>query len=319
MTRLFLSALVMLIAAITAADAQPWPSRPIRAISPFPAGSATDTTARVVVDRISQLLGQSIIVENRPGAGGMLGFAGVAKAEPDGYTLVVSSSSMATSVVLHKTLPYDPVRDFIPVVLFGVQPNVLVASANSGLRTVTDLVAAAKAAPGMLTFASAGIGSTSHMAAERFRLAAKIDVRHIPFREGGLNEVMAGRITFYFLPLAAAVSTLATGNLTVLAVSTPERAALLPNVPTVADAGYPDAASSFWVGLSAPAKLPRDIVDRLHDTTEQALQSREMKDRLAKLGVTPKLMGVEEFARFFEQDLAATVQLGRDANIVPTD
>jgi tripartite-type tricarboxylate transporter receptor subunit TctC len=260
-----------------------------------------------------------MVVENRPGAGGMLGFAGAAKAEPDGYTLVVSSSSMATSLVLHKTLPYDPVRDFVPVALFGVQPNVLVASASSGFRTMTDLVAAAKAAPGMLTFASAGIGSTSHMAAERFRLAAKIDVRHIPFREGGLNEVMAGRITFYFLPLAAAVSTLATGNLTVLAVSTPERAALLPNVSTVADAGYPDAASSFWVGLSAPAKVPREIVDRLHDTTEQALQASEMKDRLAKLGVTPRLMSVEELGRFFERDLAATVQLGRDANIVPAD
>ena len=211
----------LFMAAIAAVDAQQWPSRPIRVVSPFPAGSATDSTSRVVVTQISQLLGQPMFIENRPGAGGRLGFADVAKAEPDGYTVVTSSSSMASELVLHKSLPYNPVRDFVPVVLFGTQPNVLVASAKSGFKTVADLVAAAKGKPGTLTFASAGIGSTSHMAAERFRLAANIDVRHIPFREGGLTEVMAGRIDFYFLPLAAAASALETGKLAVLAVSTP--------------------------------------------------------------------------------------------------
>src|ERR1700738_4577940 len=192
--------IALLLAAVASGEAQQWPTRPIRVVSPFPAGSASDTTSRIVLDQISQLLGRPMVIESRPGAGGRLGFAEVAKAEPDGYTLVTSSSSMASGLVLHKSLPYDPVRDFIAVALFGIQPNVLVASTQSGFKTIADLVAAAKAKPETLTFASAGIGSTSHMAAERFRLAANIDVRHIPFREGGLTEVMAGRIDYYFLP-----------------------------------------------------------------------------------------------------------------------
>jgi len=312
-------AAAILVATAAAAEAQQWPTRPIRVVSPFPAGSASDSTGRIVLDRISQLVGQPMVIEGRAGAGGMLGFADVAKAEPDGYTLVTSSSSLANGVVLHKKVPYDPVRDFIPIALFGTLPNVLVASQTSGFKTVADLVAAAKAKPGTLTFASAGIGSSSHMAAERFRLAANIDVRHIPFREGGLNEVMAGRIDYYFIPLAAAASALGTGKLTVLAVSTRERAALLPNVPTVAEAGLPAAESSFWVGLSAPAKTPRAIVDRLHGATQEALQTPAVKERLAKFGVEPQLMSVEQFGNFFKEDLAATIQLAKDAHIEPTD
>src|SRR5579884_936701 len=182
------------LAAARPARAQQWPTRPIRVISPYPAGSASDTVTRVVLDQASQIVGQPFVIELRPGAGGSIGFATVAHAEPDGYTVVTSSSSMATESVLHKTLPYDPKKDFAPVVLIGTSPNVLVASKKSGFKSVADLVAAAKAKPGTLTFASAGIGSSSHMAAEKFRLAAKIDVRHVPFKEGGLVEVMAGRI-----------------------------------------------------------------------------------------------------------------------------
>ena len=312
-------AAVIVIAATAGANAQAWPTRPIRVVSPFPAGSASDTTARVVFDKLSQLLGQPMIVENRAGAGGLVGFADVAKAAPDGYTLVTSSSSMANGLVLHSHLPYDPLRDFVPVVMFGTQPNVLVASQQSGFKTVADLVAAAKAKPGTLTFASAGIGSTSHMAGERFRLATKIDVRHIPFRENGLTEVMAGRIDFYFIPLAAAASALGSGKLNVLAVSTAKRSPLLPDVPTVAEAGYPGAASDFWVGLSAPAKTPSVIVNKLHDATEKALQDPAVKAHLANLGVEPELMSVAEFDKFFKDDFDATVQLAKDAHIKPTD
>jgi tripartite-type tricarboxylate transporter receptor subunit TctC len=299
--------------------ANAYPTRAIRVVSPFPAGSASDTTARVVLDQLSQLLGQPMVVENRAGAGGVVGFDDVAKAIPDGYTLVTSSSAMANGLVLHKQLPYDPLRDFIPVAIFGSQPNVLLASKQSGFKTIADLVAAAKAKPGTLTFASAGIGSTSHMAGEKFRLAAKIEIRHVPFREGGLTEVMAGRIDFYFLPLAAAAAALASGKLTVLAVSTPKRAALLPDVPTVAEAGYPDAESDFWVGLSAPAKTPGDVVERLHDATEKTLQVPAVKEKLAKLGVEPELMSVAAFGKFFKDDLDATVQLAKDADIQAVD
>jgi len=308
-----------LVAATVAALAQQWPTRPIRVISPFAAGSASDTTGRVVLDQVSQNIGQPMIVEVRPGAGGTLGFAQVAKADPDGYTLVTSSSSMGTETVLHRKLPYDPVHDFIPVALFGTQPNVLVTSTQSGFKTLADLVAAAKAKPGTLTFASAGIGSSSHMAAERFRLAAKIDVRHVPFRETGITEVMAGRIDFYFLPVAAAASALGSGKLVVLTVSSPTRMPLLPDAPSVVEAGYPDAQFRFWVGLSAPAKTPRPIVDKLHDATEKALALPALREKLAKLGVTPEPMTVEEFGKFFRDDVAATVQLAKDANIQPVD
>jgi tripartite-type tricarboxylate transporter receptor subunit TctC len=308
-----------MIAGATGAYAQAYPTRPVRVVSPFPAGSASDTAGRVVLGELQQLLGQPMVVENKPGAGGVLGFADVAKADPDGYTLVTSSTAMATGLVLHTHLPYDPLRDFVPVAMFGTQPNVLVASKQSGFKTVADLVAAAKAKPGTLTFASAGIGSTSHMAGERFRLATKIDVRHIPFRENGLAEVMAGRIDFYFIPLAAAASALGSGKLTVLAVSTPKRSPLLPSVPTVAEAGYPGAESDFWVGLSAPAKTPPDIINKLHEATEKALQDPGVKERLAKLGVEPELMSTAQFAKFFKDDLDSTLQLAKEAGIKPTD
>jgi tripartite-type tricarboxylate transporter receptor subunit TctC len=312
-------AAVILVAGAVAASAQQWPTRPIRVVSPFPAGSASDTTARVVVNQMGQLLGQSMVVEPQGGAGGIIGFEMVAKAAPDGYTVVTSSTSMATGKVLHTHLPYDVLNDFIPVAMFGSQPNVLVTSKQSGFKTVGDLVAAAKEKPGTLTFASAGVGSTSHMAGERFRLATKIDVRHIPFRENGLTEVMAGRIDFYFIPLAAAASALASGKLAVLAVSTPKRAALLPDVPTVAEAGYPDAESNFWVGLSVPAKTPAEIVNKLHDATEKALQDPEVKAHLDKLGVVPELMSVEQFGAFFKKDYEAALQLAKEAHIEPAD
>jgi tripartite-type tricarboxylate transporter receptor subunit TctC len=320
-TRAFCAAITGAILLVTgvAASAAQWPTRPIKLVSPFPAGSASDTTARVVVNQLSQVLGQSIVVEPQAGAGGIIGFEMVAKAAPDGYTFVTSSSSMANGRVMHAHLPYDVLRSFVPVAMFGVQPNVLVASKKSGFKTLADLVAAAKAKPGTLTFASAGVGSTSHMAGEKFRLAAHIDVRHIPFRENGLTEVMAGRIDYYFIPLAAAASALGTGKLTALAVSTPKRSALLPNVPTVAEAGYPGAESDFWVGLSAPAKTPMSIINKMHDATEKALQDPAVKEHLAKLGVEPKLMSVDEFGKYFRKDYESTMRLAKDAGIKPVD
>ena len=320
--RVALGALILpalLAVSVASAHAEDWPTRPVRVVSPYPAGSASDTVTRVVVDQVSQILGKPFVMEIRTGAGGSVGFGMVAKAAPDGYTLVTSTSSMATESVLHSKLPYDPFKDFVHVVMIGASPNVLVASKASGFKTVADLVAAAKAKPGTLTFASAGIGSSSHMAAERFRLAAKIDVRHVPFREGGLLEVMAGRIDFYFIPLAAASSALHNDKLTVLAVSSPKRMALLPNVPSIVEAGYPDAVFRFWNGLSAPAGTPPDVVRALHDATEKALDSPDVQAKLAKLGVEPAHMSVEEFAKFVRDDYEATRALAKAANIRPLD
>jgi tripartite-type tricarboxylate transporter receptor subunit TctC len=312
-----LSAVLLFTA--SAAVAADWPTRPIRVISPFPAGSASDTVSRVVLDSVSQLLGQPMVIETKPGAGGIVGFADVAKADPDGYTLVTSSTSLGTGAVLHRNLPYNPLKDFVPVVMFGVQPNVLVASKESGFKSVADLIAAAKAKPGALTFASAGIGSSSHMAGERLRLAAKIDVRHVPFRDGGLTEVMAGRIDYYFIPLAAAASALGSGRLTVLVVSSPKRVALLPDAPSIVEAGYPNAIFRFWVGLSAPAKTPRPVVEKIHDATEKALQDPGLRERLAKLGVEPEPMSVDAFGKYVRDDIAATAQLAKEAHVEPLD
>ncbi|MGA7487187.1 MAG: tripartite tricarboxylate transporter substrate-binding protein [Xanthobacteraceae bacterium] len=305
--------------ATAAAGAEEWPTRAVQVISPFSAGNANDIVGRIVLDQVSRRIGQSFVIENRPGGGGVLGAAVVAKAEPDGYTALLHSSSLSSQVVLHKTLPYDPIRDFAPVVLFGIQPSVLVAAPSKGFKTTADLIAAAKAKPGTLNYASAGIGSASHMAAERLRLAAGINVQHIPFRGPveAFAEVMAGRIDFYFLPIAPALSVIADGKVVALAVSTPGRAPALPNVPTVAEAGYPDAEYLFWGGLSLPANAPRPVVDKLHDETQKALDLPAVQERLAKLGVQPRPMSVEQLGKFFRDDVAATVKLAKDAHISP--
>ena len=233
----------VLCAASSVAIAQSWPTRAIQVISPFSAGNANDIVARVVLDQVGRQIGQSFVIENRPGAGGVLGAATVAKADPDGYTVLLLSSSVASQLVLHKTLPYDPRRDLIPVVLFGVQPSVLVAAPSKNWKTVADLVAAAKAKPGALNFASAGLGSASHMAGERLRLAANINVQHVPFRGPveAFTEVMSGRLDFYFLPIAPALPNIKNQKVVALAVSTPTRVSMLPDVPTVGEAGYPTA------------------------------------------------------------------------------
>jgi tripartite-type tricarboxylate transporter receptor subunit TctC len=311
---------IILVAETAATGAENWHTRAIQVISPFTAGNANDTVARVVLDQVARQIGQPFVIENRPGGGGTIGPAMVAKADPDGYTILLHSSSLSAQVVLHTALPYDALRDFEPVVLFGIQPSVLVTAPSKGFKTVADLVAAAKARPGAMNFASAGIGSASHMAGERLRLAAGIDVQHIPFRGAeGLAEVMAGRIDYYFIPIAPAAPLIADGKLTVLAVSTPRRAPSLPNVPTIAEAGYPAAEYLFWGGLSVPAKTSRDIVNKLHDETQKALNMPTVEDSLGKLGVQPQPMSVEELGKFVLDDMTATVKLAKDAHIMPTN
>jgi tripartite-type tricarboxylate transporter receptor subunit TctC len=306
--------------AAPAANADQWPSRAMIAVSTVSAGNAGDTVARVVFEQLTKQLGQSIVIENRTGAGGTTGSASVAKADPDGYTILLLTSSQGSAVVLHKTLPYDPVHDFIPVAMFGIQPSVLVVSPSKGWKTVAELIAAAKANPGTLNFASAGVGSASHWAAERLRLAAGINAQHIPFRGAeGLNELIAGRIDFYFVPLAPAVPHIQNGRVLPLAVSTPKRAPSLPSVSTIAEAGYPNAQYIFWGGLALPAKTPRAIVDKLHDETNKALQVAAVQERLATLGVEPMPMSVDEFGRFYRDDVAGIVKLAKDINLVPTN
>jgi tripartite-type tricarboxylate transporter receptor subunit TctC len=303
--------------AAAAARAQPWPSRTITAVVPLSAGNAIDVVARAVLEQLSRQLGQPIVVENRVGAGGTLGANAVAKAAPDGYTLLVHSSSFSASNAIYANLPYDTLKDFIPVIALGNQPTVLVTAPSKGFATLGDLVAAAKAKPGALNFASAGVGAASHLAAERFRLAAGFQAQHVPFRgpNEALTDVMAGRVDFYFLPLAPALPLLQEGKLSALAVSTPTRSSALPNVPTTVEAGLQDASYLFWTAMFVPANTPRPIVDRLHEETRKALETPVVRERLARLAVEPFQMTAAEFEAYFRNDLAATIKLVREAGI----
>jgi len=303
------------------APAQTWPARTITAISPIGAGNAIDIIGRVAFDQMSRQLGVPIVIENRPGGGGLIGFNDVAKAKPDGYTVLLGSSTFSSGVVLHKWLPYDPLRDFAAVIPFGQGPSVLVTAPSTGFKTVADLVAAVKAKPGALNYASAGVGAASHIAAERFRIAAGLQAQHVPFRgpAEALAEVVAGRIDYYFLPLAAGVSLVQSGKLVALAVSTPKRAPLMPDVPTIAEAGYPSAEYLFWGGLFVPAKTPREIITRLHDEGRKALDLPNVQAALTKIGYERMNLTSAEFQSFFEKDLNETVRLAKEAGIQPTD
>jgi tripartite-type tricarboxylate transporter receptor subunit TctC len=298
-------------AATHQALAQAWPNRTISAIVPFAAGNANDIVARIVLDQVSKQVGQPIVLENRPGGGGITGVAAAARAAPDGYTMLVHSSSFSASYSLHKTLPYDTFKDFAAVVPLGFQPTVLVVATDKPWKTLGELVAAAKAKPGALNFASAGVGAASHLAAERFRIAAGFQAQHIPFKGPveALTEVMAGRIDFYFLPVAPALNLINDGKIRALAVSTSKRAAALPNVPTTAEAGLKDAAYVFWNGLFLPAKTPADIVNRLHTETVKALAVAAVQERLAKIGQEPLVMSPAEFERYVHADVRDTAKL----------
>ena len=304
------------------AEAQDYPQRTVTFLCPFPAGGGTDILTRMLAQELQDKLKQPFIVENRPGAATILAASTVAKSAPDGYTLLLAPiTTLALNPNVYKSLPYDPVNDFIPVAMFGVQPSVLIAAPSKGWKSLADLIAAAKANPGALNFASAGLGSASHWAAERLKVAAGINVQHIPFRGPveAFTEVMTGRVDYYYLPIAPALQPIRDGKVVALAVSTPKRAPTLPEVPSVVEAGYPGAQYLFWGGVAATAKTPRAIVDKLHAETVKALAVPAVQERLATFGVEPMPMTVEAFGKFYRDDVAAIVKLARDVNIAATN
>jgi tripartite-type tricarboxylate transporter receptor subunit TctC len=318
MSRRLLFALAALLALVPAtAWAQVWPTRqPIRVIVPFTAGSATDIIARTVMEQLSTQLGQVIVVENRVGAGGTLGIGAVARAEPDGYTLLVHSTSFAVTASTYSNPGYDAQRDFAAITTLASLPNVLVVTPNK-YATLKDLVAAAKANPDKLNYASAGAGSAAHLNAERLLLAAGIKVQHIPFKGGpeALTEIMAGRVDFYFIPLPPARGLIQGGRLGVLAVSGSRRASALPDVPTTIEAGFPDSDYNFWVGLWAPAATPKDIVEKLNAETVKALQHPAVKEKIANVGGDPMAMKPAEFDAFVRQEIDINAALVKAAGV----
>lgn len=299
------------------AGAQAWPSKPIRIIVPFTPGSGTDIIARALSDRLSANLGQPVVVENRVGAGGTIGAGVVAKADPDGYTILVQSSSHTVNPFTFQSLPYDTQRDFAGVTPLAVLPNVLIISPAKGIRSVQELVAAAKAKPGTINYASAGSGSATHLNAEKFRLNAGFDAVHIPFKGSpeAITEVMTGRVDYYFSPVVSALPQIKDGKLLALAVGSPTRSSVLPDVPTTVEAGVPNSEYTFWVGMLVPAKTPRDVVKKLHDEVQKALASPEVKERYAKLGAEPMPMTPEQFDAYIREEMAANEKLIRAAGI----
>jgi tripartite-type tricarboxylate transporter receptor subunit TctC len=287
----------------------------MRAIVQAGAGSAVDVVPRVVFDQLSAQLGQAVVVENRPGAGGTIAAAFVAKSNPDGYTILVSSSAHTVAPWIHADLPYDTTRDLSAIIAIGSLPTVLVTSPTKGLTSIQDFIAAAKAKPGSFNYASTGVGSATHFSAERFLASAGIDAVHIPMKGGpeALTEVIAGRVDFYFCPIGTALPYIREGKLLALVLGADKRADELPNLPTTAEAGLKDANYIFWVGLFAPSKTPRDIIERLHDETAKAVATARAK--LAMLGVTPMSMTATEFDAYVKDEIARNEALVKAAAI----
>jgi len=300
---------------------QEWPSKqPIKAVVPFSAGSATDVIARSVFDQVSKQVGQTIVVENRVGAGGTIGANAVAKAEPDGYTLLVNSSSHTVTPSTYSKLPYDAAKDFTAIALLANLPSVLVASPAKGYKSIKDLVEAAKKNPGALNYASAGAGSAAHLTAERFKLSANIQAQHVAFKGApeALTEIVADRIDFYFCPILPALSLIREGKLSALAVSSVRRASALPGVPTTVESGYLNSEYEFWIGTFAPRQTPKAITDRLYGEIGKALADPAVAEKLSKLGADPMQMSSPEFegliAREIESNAALVKATGVKAN-----
>ena len=312
-----LAVLLALLAAPLAWAQSTYPDKPIHFIVPFTAGSATDIVARTIAEPMSRGLGQPIIVENRPGAGGTLGATQVAKSAPDGYTLLIHSAGHVANPSIYSNLPYDTVKDFAGITPLASLPNVLVVSPAKGWKTVSDLVAAARANPGKLNYASAGVGSATHMNAEIFRDSAKFQAVHVPFKgtPEAMTETATGRVDFFFAPLSSSVTQIKGGRLQALAVGTSTRSPVLPDVPTTIEAGFPKSDYIFWVALLAPADTPRSVIDKLNAEAVKALTSPEVKEKLAVLGAEPMPMTPADFDAFIRSEVARMAVVIKNAGI----
>ena len=294
-----------------------YPTKPVRVIVPFAAGSTTAIIARAIADKMSQSMGQQLVIENRGGASGTIGQAAVAQAAPDGYTIMVHSSSHTVSPSTFAKLPFDTERDFAGVTPISSTPNVLVISPAKNIRTLKDLLSAARAKPGSMNFASAGQGSATHLNAEKFKHAAKIEATNIPFKGSAeaVTEVMAGRVDYYFSPIAPVIGHIRSGQLLALAVGSPKRATALPDVPTTAEAGVPGSEFNFWIGMMAPAKTPREIVNRLHDEVVKALATPEVRERFAALGADAWTLRPEQFDAYIRDEIKSNAVLVKAAGL----
>lgn len=299
--------------------AQAYPSKAIRIIVPFTPGSATDVMGRLVGERLNAAWGQPVIVDNKPGAGGSIGIREGARSEPDGYTLILVSSGHAVNHVLYKDLGYDTLKDLSAVAMLGSLPSVLIVPPTLPVSSVKELVAMLKKNPGKYNYATAGVGSGAHVSLEKFNVAAGVKAVHVPLKGTPpiLSETMAGRVEYAMVPAVSGMGPVKDGKVKPLAVSTSKRVAALPNVPTLGEAGFPDGESTFWLALLAPAKTPAEVIAKVNGEVNRALQSAEVKERLAKLGTDPMPMSPAESDAFIAREYHELGKIMRDAGLKP--
>ena len=309
------AAVVAFLAGGFATQAADYPAHAITLVVPYAAGGGNDVIARIVAERMSASLGQPIVIENRGGAGGTIGPGLVAKADPDGYSILIQASAHSAAPAAYPNITYDVARDFVAIIPFGTLPNVTVVAPQSGIKTLKELVAKAKA--GSVTYGSAGVGSATHWAAERIRVAGGFTGIHVPFRGGpeALTEVMTGRVDFTSMGMSAALPLIRDGKLVALAVSTPTRSKALPDVPTTIEAGLPDSDYVYWMGLFAPAKTPPAIVERLRSETDKALKNPNVLEKFAAQGIEPMPMTSAQFDALIRKEIETNIALVKAAGL----
>ncbi len=296
-----------------------YPAKPIRLIVPLTPGSGADIAGRIIGQRLNEHWKQPVIVENRPGAGGQIGTAAVVKAEPDGYTLLVQSSSHAANPAIYKSLPYDPLKDLADVAILGKTPYIMVSAGNGPYQSLKDVIAAAKAKPGEIPFASAGVGTSTHLAAEYVIALAGLKMLHVPFKGSpdAIQDVLGGRSAFYMAPLDVALGLVKERKLNPIGVSTKMRNELLPDVPTIAEQGLPDYDMSLWFGMWAPAATPIPVVQKLNAAVNAIVFEPAVKEQFQKLGIEPAPMKPDDFAKFVRGQIDFYKKIVTRAGITP--
>ncbi len=295
--------------------AQTWPARPIQIVVPYGAGGTADILTRIIGEKLSTALGQPVVIDNRPGAGGHIGAAAVARAAPDGYTfLMAGSPTHSVGPYLFKNLSYDPMRDVPPVAMVAVAPNLLVVKSSLPVKTVKDLVELARAKPGTVTFSSAGIGTSGYLAAELLKAKAGLDISHVPYKSGpeAVAGVLSGNVTFIFFTLPSLLPQVESGQLRALAIASANRSALVPNVPTITEAGFPGFDVIAWFALFAPRGTPAPIVARLSAEIKKIVAMDDVRDRMAKLGAEPKYLSPEGVVDFVAAEAPTWRELLKD-------
>jgi tripartite-type tricarboxylate transporter receptor subunit TctC len=312
-----MATLAVALAATAIAAAQSWPTKPLRAFIPFAAGSATDLVPRTVFEPLAVELGQPIVIENRGGAGGTIAGNAVVRADPDGHTILAGGTALTIAPWIVPNMPYDTAKDLAGALMIGQSADVLIVPPARGWRTVQDLVRAAKAKPGSINYSSAGVGTGTHLNAEKFRLSAGFEAVHIPYKGGAeaLADVISGRADFYFCPISTALPFIMDGRVVALAVSTPTRASALPNVPTTLEAGYANSDLAVWYGVLMPAKTPRAIIDRFHAAGTKVLATPAMRDKLRQLAVDPMPLTPAAMDKFVADEVAANGRVIKAAGI----